>query len=1046
MCVLLAGRSSHAQQITIETRDAQLPDVLQLISRQANIGFVYDLRTLRTTGRVSLKVENMALTDLLDTLLLERGLRYAFIGRRNCCIYKRELSGPVSVKGKVVDESGLPLPGAFVQVNNLPRKITDSAGVFSINNIFRGDTLSVSYVGFNASHLKYEGESNIVMKLSRVIEDLPPIVVYNVAYYGWSKDRDPGSYSNLSLNRMLSANVLESMYARIPGFLLTPANGLPGSTFRFQFRGQSSIGVLPGTWTYNDPLIIIDGFPYAANYYSMQPGSTIQIKGGPGRNAYVNLNVYDLENITVLKDEEALALYGSRGANGVILLNTKRGRYTHPGWHVKSSMGFGKVNAVPAMLNAQQYLAMRREAFKNDNTIPTELSAPDLVSMDTTRYIDYRKYLLTTISREHDLQAALSGGSPSTQYYVSGGYHQAKTPSPRNVSFNRRTLNSRITQKFAREKLQLDALNQLAFSERMTGIYDLAGYSYLPPVMPQTGNETYAVQSSSILSGTELTYRPSTALRFSLKLAYNRIADHDLLTLPVRWQGIFSACDPLQTDYSIKSLYQSRIVEPLVQYTANKNKNRYTVLLGATMQKIDNRVNNTVSVPMANDTVSTNSNASHTTEHRTYNYINWFSNFGVRLSNKYLMSVTLRREGSNLLRANDRFKNFGAISAGWVFSNDSTFKSSFPFISYGKLKGTYGISGNDQYVIDTYSGRLFPAVTLQGSAVTAPPWITARDYTWQVSRKMELGMELGLWNDRVFLDVSVYRNRTGNQITGYPEPAMGLRAIRVRNSPATVQNKGLEMALRLNNNSLGRLTWGAKFVLTVPKNKLLSFPGLSTSPYAYTLVTGQSLTVQQGYTFTGVNPQSGLFEVADLNKDGRIDREHDFKILGDLDPRLYGSADLDINYDNWRLIIFLEGRIQKGFSRLAQIYANLVPGASMANLPVEFLNRWRIPGDQSNIQRLSAANNVDTRSAINKFIESDARLTSASYLRLQYIDLSYDLPLHKRKHAYLKKLTFYLKAENLFTFTKYKEADPQIQNAFTIPLQRSLTAGVWITL
>jgi hypothetical protein len=292
------------------------------------------------------------------------------------------------------------------------------------------------------------------------------------------------------------------------------------------------------------------------------------------------------------------------------------------------------------------------------------------------------------------------------------------------------------------------------------------------------------------------------------------------------------------------------------------------------------------------------------------------------------------------------------------------------------------------------------------------------------------------------LNVEVYRNRTGNQIIGYPDPARGLQAKRVSNSSAIVQNKGLEITLQLKNNNLGPLKWYSNVILTLPKNKLLSFPSLSTSPYANTLVTGQSLTVQQGYTFTGVNPLSGLFEVADLNKDGRIDRTNDFKVLGDLDPRLYGSVKLGLNYNHWNMIFYLEGRVQKGFSMLSQFYANVAPGASMVNLPVEFLDRWRKPGDQSSIQRLSANNSFDTRNAISKFIESDARLTSASYLRLSYIDLNYELLFHKKNKVYSGRLSFHLTADNLFTITKYKKADPQIQNIFTLPQQTSMAAGI----
>jgi hypothetical protein len=240
--------------------------------------------------------------------------------------------------------------------------------------------------------------------------------------------------------------------------------------------------------------------------------------------------------------------------------------------------------------------------------------------------------------------------------------------------------------------------------------------------------------------------------------------------------------------------------------------------------------------------------------------------------------------------------------------------------------------------------------------------------------------------------------------------------------------------------------WYSNLVLNLPDNKLLSFPGLANSPYVNTLVTGRSISVQQGYQFAGVNSFTGLFEMTDLNKDGHIDRYHDYKIIGNLDPRLYGSMQFGFNYKNWSLDIFLEGRVQKGYSMLSWLYANLVPGTSMVNLPVEFLDRWRKPGDQASIQRLSADNSPETKAAIDQYLASDARLVSASYLRVRRAELNYSIDLRGKEHNYAGRLSLYLAASNLFTLKKYKEVDPYMQNIFRPPLQTGLTGGVRFTL
>lgn len=1036
---LTSGRNSCAQEVSIEVKKANFQRVLQMIYKQTKVGFIYDKRNLEYAHRVTLKVENMPFNELMDTLLRDLPIKYEFI-RGTCCLIRDVNKRYATVRGKILDGYGAPLGNACVWVNKDRTQLTNNAGNFLLHDISLNDSLSFSYEGRKPRHIKYNGESYITIELPFVLTYLPVIRVKGYTKFDHFSTAGLTEVSIQQNNAYRSINGAISL--PVAGLLTTPSGNVSGASPQLQLRGQSSIGIRTSRPHANySPLFVINGVPYATNYNYIQPVSPLNIMGEEGGNALANININDIGEIKILKDEADLAPYGSKGANGVILINTKPTKIGD-NWMVKANISIGQITVAPKMMNTRQYREMRQEAFLNDEISPGELKAPDLVSWDSSRYTDFRKILLSSFLLKKDMYVGFSSSSSSRILSISLGHNIEKAVYPRNTSSTRTTMQFYNSYSFFNGRLLLHFTNQGAMGYRNTRLYELAGYGFLPPNIPQVGKEEYEMRTANLFSGLELKYHFSSTARFSFNWGYNRIEEQNMSSLPIRWPIIFMPPELPKTRYAIRKLYYSRVIEPVFHYNTGNSLLRYNLSLGASLQSIVNGIQNMSYSTAPSDTGMAYANEQiNNTRINTVN-LNFLSQLGFLLKGKYSVNITLRREGSNRLRISDRFANFGAARIGWVFSNDSSFKRSFPGISHGQIKGSFGVTGTDQYVANNSIGRLYPANTLQGSTTTSLPWVAAEDYGWQITRKIELGLELGLVENRIFLCLNVYRNRTGNQIIGYPISALGLNAIRVGNCPAVVQNKGVELALEVQNGKLAPLKWNSRLMITLPKNKLLSFPGLATSAYGNALVTGQSLTVQQGYKYTGVNSLTGLFEVADLNNDGRVDRYNDYRIWGDFDPRVYGSIDLALQYRNLSLDIFLEGRVQRGFSMLGQVYEYVLPGEGTINLPVEFLNRWRKPGDESNIQRLSADNSVHTRAAINKFIESDARYTSASYLRLQHIGLSYKLPAFKRDNEFLKTAVISLTGNNLYTVTDYKGADPQTQNIFAPSLQRSFTLSI----
>lgn len=1040
---LLWGTVSHAQRVSMHVRNVSLRKVIEMISKQVKIGFLYDSELLKGTSKVSLFVDSGSVEDVLKGLLDKQGLTCTI--SNNFCYISQKLN---FVFGKVITETGEPLQDVTVVAGNRHAVLTDKGGRFLFDKIRYGDTLSFYHLSYMPNHIVYNGFQDMRVILRSVITELDTIRVL-VDFAGYMpKERATGAYSVIGKKvpeRQVSASILYKLESAFAGLLINP-EGAGARYNQIQIRGKSSIGLVPGSLPYNEPLVIIDGVPFA-EHYSLPPVSRLNVMGAQGKSSFAELvNPNDVESITVLKSGVETACYGSSGANGVIVINTKKGRaYTQRQWEIDAATGIGQYKVAPNMMNTQQYLAMRREAFKNDNTLPSALTAPDLVQWDTTRFTDFSKSLLQTRPSSSNLHVNVKEGGANTQLYLSGSYHNETTPLLHIVNFDKYTFSGHVTQKLAKGKIKIEAISQFASNKNTADLTYLAGYLYLPPNIPSTSNDTYSVQTTGLNASVVLKYSPLPFLDLLLRWGHNSIQDFEYVQLPVRWRMIYPSTDPLSSDYLVERSYKSQLVEPQLQYEIKHNQIKCNFLLGAAVKHQYNRADNIVTVPSYYDSVFYNTPVSHELAYNKYNFVSYLSHVGFQLKDTYLASIVFRRDGSGLLRPNGRYGNFGAIGGAWVFSNDSAFKRLFPAISYGKLTGSYAITGNDQFDADNYFyNRVFPSVALQGGAATVPFRVTQSDYSWEMSHKLDLGIALE-YNRQVSLAVDLYLNRTGNQITGVPDPVYGLQAIRVINSPAVVQNKGVEITLGLKSKLGKKVSWYSSLVLNLPHNKLISFPGLANSPYANTLVPGRSITVQQGYQFTGVNTFTGLFQMADLNKDGRIDRYHDYRILDNLDPRIYGSVQVGVKYANWNLDVFLDGRVQKGYSRLSWLYANIVPGASMVNLPVEFLNRWRKPGDQAGIQRLSANNSTETKAAIDQYLASDATLVSTSYLRISNVSLNYKISFYRKEHTYAGQLAVYLTASNLFTFKKDKERDPYTQNIFRLPLQTSLTGGVRFT-
>ena len=304
-----------------------------------------------------------------------------------------------------------------------------------------------------------------------------------------------------------------------------------------------------------------------------------------------------------------------------------------------------------------------------------------------------------------------------------------------------------------------------------------------------------------------------------------------------------------------------------------------------------------------------------------------------------------------------------------------------------------------------------------------------QNFQWEITKKAEAGIELGLYKNRIFLNLSYYYSRASNQLINYTLPATtGFTAI-LTNLDALVENKGLEAEMKGRVIQNDDFAWNVDVNLTVPKNTLLEFPGLENSTYANRFVVGESLSIAQLYKVAGVDPETGIFTFEDFNGDGVITSPEDRQYIADLTPKLYGGISNSLTYKNWGLDVHFQFVKKDSYN---QYFFSSQPG-TMFNQTTDVLNQWQQPGNNTHLQQYSTGANYDAYIAFSNFSRSDRAISDASFVRLKSMELAYMLPLENIPNTTCR---IALQGQNLLTFTKFEGGDPEQTYGYLPSLRR----------
>jgi TonB-linked SusC/RagA family outer membrane protein len=963
----------------------------------------------------------------------------------------------VTVSGTVSDAQGA-LPGVGVLVQGTTKgTITNEQGYYQLT-AEKGQVLQFSYLGYATQEMLVGPATvyNVVLQASSTaLEE----VTVNAGYYTVKDKERTGSIARITakdIEKQPVTNVLATMQGRMAGVSVTQATGMPGGGFSIQIRGLNSIRTGG-----NDPLYIVDGMPYGSQ--SLGSASTSISILPTGVSPLNHINIADIESIEVLKDADATAIYGSRGANGVVLITTKRGKSGHTRFGLHASNTIGRISSRMDLMNTEQYLAMRREAFVNDGITTYPANAYDVNGRwDQNRYTDWIKELLGGTSYSNHVKASVSGGSVSTQFMISGNYLRESTVFPGDSNYRKGGVHSSIVHQSIDDRLKLTfSVDYTSDKNNLPGI-DLTRLAYtLAPNAPSLYDEAGALNwengtfrnplaylNGAYLGATEnlngsvqLTYRLIDRLVFKSGIGYNNISLTESRISPTT---LYSPFDNVSPAFSMLYLNNGKrhswIFEPQLAWDKEQGEFDFTILTGLTFQDQRSQVLSQTGTGFASNalinTIDAASSVDITAHDRLqYRYNAIFGRANIKWKDRYLVNITGRRDGSSRFGPSNRFAAFGAFGAAWLFSEEPAIKG-WKALSSGKLRASYGTTGNDQIgdyqYLDTYtvSGVNYGGITgLQPSRLFNP------SFGWERNKKIEASLEVGFFQDDLVVTTSVYQNRSSNQLVGIPLPGTtGFTSLQA-NLDATVQNTGLELDVRTVNMNTKNLKWTSNLNLTLPRNKLIAFSNLEGSTYANSLVIGESLNILKVYNYEGIDPTTGLYTFKDLNGDGVITAAGDKQWVSDVSPKFFGGFGNQLDFKNWKLDFLFHFVKQQGRN---YIYTNTLAG-TMNNQPTAVLNHFPNNGTAAETQHYTTGANSAALTAYSRYTSSTAAISDASFVRLKSINLTYTLP-----SAWSKTFTgkLYIQGQNLLTITQYKGADPENQSTTFLPPLKQFTFGV----
>jgi TonB-linked SusC/RagA family outer membrane protein len=902
---------------------------------------------------------------------------------------------------------------------------TDANGRYTISAPANG-TLVFSHVGYESQEIPVRDRSTIDVQLKPQASQMNEVVVVG---YGTQKKADvTGSIATVPKNRLSElpvTNVLQAVEGAVAGVTVTNTSSVPGSTPAVLIRGQNSLTAASG------PYIVVDGIPLS------KTGGSIN-----------DINPNDIASVDILKDASAVAIYGVNGANGVILITTKRGTTGKPVIRYNGYAGTENLAHILQPRNAQEYVEKYAEYLKQTNQPQTSPvpNASELANYTAGKTTDWIKETTQTgIMQDHNL--SVSGGAKDVKYFISGEYMHQKGVI-KGYQYHRASLRSNLdinVTKFLTVGTSLFFVNNnydggranLLLATAMSPYgqeYDANRNYSIYPMLPELlyTNPLLGLYTDQVNRSTNLNGNGYAEVNFGgvLKgLKYRLNAGYTYL--PTR-TGSYTGRDANSTIGSASthsSETNSYTIDNLLTYTKDWNEHHidFTGLYSAEERKYASM--DAGASGFINDLLSFNNLGAGATQTAgsyadQYRLNSQMGRLNYSYASRYLFTFTVRRDGSSVFGGNtSKHATFPSVALGWNLSNES-FMSKVKFIDNLKIRGSYGKSGNEGIpvykTITTDNVVLYPFEGLSTIGVLAGNLGNA-DLHWETTKGSNIGLDFTILNRRISGTIDAYKTTTSGLllqrnlpiITGYSS---------ILDNLGETSNKGIEITVNTSNIVTKNFTWESTINYSANKNKILDIYGDKKSDLGNRWFIGQPIGVIYDYKLEGIwqtgedaskqdpTAKPGDLKFADINGDGKISADSDKVILGQTTPKWIGGFTNTFAYKNWHLNIFIQ-TVQGVMKNDPDL--NYVDETGRRNTPVD-VGYWT-PENKSN-----------TRPALSYFnTRGYGYPSNASYTRLKDVTLSYTMSQKLVEALKLGGLTVYASGRNLYTWTKWIGWDPE---------------------
>ncbi|TDE17141.1 TonB-dependent receptor [Dyadobacter psychrotolerans] len=1048
LATLALAKDGNAQDlmkrsVTIEFNNREITKVLTSIGHKTNVRFTYLPGIFPVDAKVSVKFRNVSLENVLHHILDPYNVDYQTSGE--FIILKKNSASPkssvldlkeevfrnddITVSGKVTDDKGESLPGVSIILKGTQRgTVTDVEGAFSFNVPDKASILVFSYVGYLQKEIQVGSQTSLTVQLAVDNKTLEEIVV--VGYGSQKKSDVTGAIASLDgtkIARAATPDATGALQGQMPGVVVVKNVGKPGSGYNINIRGISSIG---GS---NSPLFVIDGIPTTTGMNELNPA--------------------DIEKIDILKDASATAIYGSRGAKGVVIVTTKRGKSGKTSISYDAYAGVRTPTHLPEMFNGSEYVAFRTEMFKaqgkdvsRNNT--TFFTPEQWKNIDEGKFTDWPKLILKNgLQMNHNITA--SGGDDKTRFAISAGLLQ-EDGNVKPEQFKRYTLRGNVDRQIsAKWKAGLNMyfsqnLTNLGSSEALRSAYRLPPMAYpydqtgapafrvygtnsvTNPLFDQD-NEIRQSRNSRTFGNIYVQVEPIKNLTLKSTISPNYSTERSGFYFgPLTKQSLGGSVPTQASNSSQEQL--TWVLDNQATYEAQFGVHKLTATVVQSMQK-DRTETSTITVDgipykslwynlaTGGRVLGYGSGYVKSTLASAMGRVNY------SYKEKYLLTATGRWDGSSRLAEGNQWGFFPSASLAWRISEEQFIKT-VSAINDLKLRVSYGVTGNDRvnpYSTQAALGQTFYDFGGVFAPGYAPNQLPNKNLTWETTHEINVGLDFGFFSNRISGSIDVYNRLIDNILLSRQLPApSGFSSI--TDNVGKLKNSGIELGLSSINVHAGKFMWKTDFVFDKNKNKILELNGGKKDDVGNKLFIGQPVQVNYDYVFDGIwqqdqleaakkyNQTPGQIRVKDLDGNGVINAS-DRQIIGKRIPTWTGSFSNTFRYGNLDLYIML-------YTRRGEQYVSSFD-ATLMNYNQDYnqvkVDYWTASNpSQTHFQ----PGNPGPYTVIPTYRKVD-------FTRVGNITLGYNLPTGLIQKFKISNLRVYATATNPFLFTKYEGFDPE---------------------